>query len=200
VRRRPSLSALAILAVAAGLPSADAASHPPLPQQEGKTGIVYTENLVFSLSAPEGWVLDNHSAVQQGLPAVLYPRGSSWKDAAAVMYPTSARKRASEHPVRDVIEETLAQHRAASPELRVEALDPFSTGDARTAEVRKLSGESQGNVEAIAFIEEADRVVLLVLSTRSEADFAAALPAFRQLVRSYSYLSDKVLLPHPVRR
>jgi len=195
VRRRLSLTTLAILAVASGLPSAAAALHPPQPPQEGKTGIVYTENLVFSLSAPEGWVLDNHSAVQQSLPAVLYPRGSSWKEGAAVMYPTSARKPASEHPLQDVIEETLGQFRAASPDLRVETLDRAPTGDARTAEVRKLSGERQGNVEAIAFIEEADRVVLLALSTRSEADFVAALPAFRQLVGSYSYLSDKVLLP-----
>jgi hypothetical protein len=171
------------------------AAKPPLIPQEGGAGIVYTDSLVFSLTAPEGWVLDNHSGAQQGLPAVLYPRGSSWKEAAAVMYPTSDRKPASEHPLQDVIAETLDQYRAASPGLQVETLDPAPTGDARTAKVRKLSGERQGNVEAVAFLEEADRVVLLVLSARSEAGFASALPAFRRLVASYSYLSDKVLLP-----
>jgi hypothetical protein len=194
--RRPSIPALALAALAAaGRLLAAGTSHPPQPPQEGGSGIVYAENLVFSLAAPEGWVLDNHSGAQQGLPAVLYPLGSSWKDGAAVMYPTTARKPASEHPLRDVIEETLGQFRASSPGLRVETLDPVPTGDARTAEVRKVAGERQGNVEAIAFVEEAERVVLLVLSARSETDFAQALPAFRQLVGSYTYLSDKVLLP-----
>jgi hypothetical protein len=171
------------------------AARPPIPPQEGEAGIIYTEDLVFSLTAPEGWVLDNHSGSRQGLPAVLYPRGSSWKEAPAVMYPTSDRKPASEHPLQDVIAETLEQYRAASPGLKVESLAPVPTGDARTAEVRKLSGEAQGNVEAIAFIEEADRVVLLILSARSEAEYAAALPAFLRLAGSYSYLSDKVHLP-----
>lgn len=171
------------------------AAKPPLPPLEGEAGIIYTEDLVFSLTAPAGWVLDNHSGSQQGLPAVLYPRGSSWKQASTVMYPTSDRKPASEHPLQDVIAETLDQYRAASPGLRVESLAPAPTGDARTAEVRKLSGQAQGNVEAIAFIEEADRAVILVLSARSESDYATALPAFLQLVGSYSYLSDKVLLP-----
>jgi hypothetical protein len=171
------------------------AARPPIPPQEGAAGIIYTEDLVFSLTAPEGWMLDNHSGSQQGLPAVLYPRGASWKEAPAVMYPTSDRKPASEHPLQDVIAETVQQYRAASPGLKIESLDPAPTGDARTAEVRKLSGETNGNVEAIAFVEEAHRVVLLILSARSEKDFAAALPAFRELVGSYSFLSDQVLLP-----
>ena len=171
------------------------AAKPPLVPQEGGAGIIYAEGLVFSLTAPEGWVLDNHSGAGQGLPAVLYPQGASWKEAPAVMYPTSDRKPASAHPLQDVIAETVEQYRAASPGLRIESLAPAPTGDARTAEVRKLSGETQGNVEAIAFVEEADRVVLLILSARSETGFAAALPAFRQLVGSYNYLSDQVLLP-----
>jgi hypothetical protein len=195
--RRPLL--LILLGLAAGplaIPSIPvSAAKPPLIPQEGEAGIVYTDDLVFSLAAPEGWVLDNHSGAQQRLPAVLYPRGSSWKDSAAVMYPTSDRKPASGHPLEDVIAETVDQYRASSPGLRVEILDPAPTGDARKAEVRKLSGEKQGNVEAIAFLEEADRVVLLILSARSEADFARTLPAFRRLIASYRYLSDKVLLP-----
>lgn len=171
------------------------AAKPSLPPQEGEAGIIYTEDLVFSLTAPEGWVLDNHSGAQQGLPAVLYPRGSSWKEAPAVMYPTSDRKPASDHPLQDVIAETVGQFRAASPALAVESLAPVPTGDSRMAEVRKLSGERQGTVEAIAFIEEADRVVLLILSARSETEYTAVLPAFLRLAGSYSYLSDKVLLP-----
>ena len=48
-------------------------------------GIVYGPKAAFNISAPEGWVLDNESGVDQGLPCVLYPKGSTWADANAVM-------------------------------------------------------------------------------------------------------------------
>ena len=40
----------------------------------------------FNIGAPEGWVLDNQAGSDQGLPCVLYPKGSSWPDAKTVMY------------------------------------------------------------------------------------------------------------------
>jgi hypothetical protein len=49
-------------------------------------GIVYGPKAAFSISAPQGWVLDNESGVNQGLPCVLYPKGESWADARTVMY------------------------------------------------------------------------------------------------------------------
>src|SRR6516162_11581736 len=49
-------------------------------------GIVHGPKAAFNISAPEGWVLDNESGVEQGLPCVLYPKGESWADARTVMY------------------------------------------------------------------------------------------------------------------
>ena len=55
-------------------------------QQKYPGGIVYGPKAAFNISAPEGWVLDNESGVEQGLPCVLYPKGESWADARTVMY------------------------------------------------------------------------------------------------------------------
>ena len=41
-------------------------------QENMKTGIIYGKNHVFSLTAPDGWVLDNTSGIKQGLYAVFY--------------------------------------------------------------------------------------------------------------------------------
>ncbi len=49
-------------------------------------GIVYGPKAAVNIAAPEGWVLDNQSGVEQGLPCVLYPKGSTWADATTVMY------------------------------------------------------------------------------------------------------------------
>src|SRR6185295_8947918 len=53
---------------------------------QNDSGIIYGKNYSFALMAPKGWVLDTTSGRQQGLQAVFYPNGSSWKNGAAVMY------------------------------------------------------------------------------------------------------------------
>src|SRR5947207_15637477 len=55
-------------------------------QENFRGGIVYGPKAAFNIAAPEGWVLDNESGVEQGLPCVLYPKGESWADARTVIY------------------------------------------------------------------------------------------------------------------
>src|SRR4030095_407855 len=57
-----------------------------LAQESFRGGIVYGPKATFDIAAPDGWVLDNKSGVEQGLPCVLYPKGSSWADAKTIMY------------------------------------------------------------------------------------------------------------------
>jgi hypothetical protein len=52
-------------------------------------GIVYGPKAAFNINAPEGWVLDNESGSQQGMPCVLYPKGQSWADAKRSCMPRS---------------------------------------------------------------------------------------------------------------
>src|SRR6266498_4256793 len=55
-------------------------------QENYRGGIVYGPKAAFNISAPEGWVLDNESGADQGMPCVLYRKGSSWSEAKTVMY------------------------------------------------------------------------------------------------------------------
>jgi hypothetical protein len=70
------LAFLAVVALVSGMPA----------QETFRGGIVYGPKAAFDIAAPEGWVLDNKSGVKQGLPCVLYPKGSSWADAKTIMY------------------------------------------------------------------------------------------------------------------
>jgi tetratricopeptide (TPR) repeat protein len=55
-------------------------------QESFHDGTVYGPKAGFNISAPEGWVVDNEAGKEQGMPCVLYPKGSSWRDAKTVMY------------------------------------------------------------------------------------------------------------------
>jgi len=57
-----------------------------LAQENYRGGIVYGPKAAFNISAPQGWVLDNEAGAGQGLPCVLYPKGSTWADAKTIMY------------------------------------------------------------------------------------------------------------------
>jgi len=59
-------------------------------QETSPGGIVYGPKASFNISAPEGWVVDNEAGKEQGMPCVLYPKGSSWSDAKTVMYANMA--------------------------------------------------------------------------------------------------------------
>jgi len=59
-------------------------------QEKNQGGIVRGPKAGFNISAPEGWVVDNEAGLNQGMPCVLYPKGSSWSDAKTVMYANMA--------------------------------------------------------------------------------------------------------------
>src|SRR5437773_11204370 len=59
-------------------------------QQASPGGTVYGPKASFNISAPEGWVVDNEAGKEQGMPCVLYPKGSSWSEAKTVMYANMA--------------------------------------------------------------------------------------------------------------
>ncbi len=56
-------------------------------------GILVGSDYAFSIAAPPGWVLDGAAGKKQGLCAVVYEDGRSWKDAAIVMYANTASKK-----------------------------------------------------------------------------------------------------------
>src|SRR5437867_10360264 len=76
IMKAPIVVCLGLLVLPAGVPG----------QEKDPAGIVRGPKAGFNISAPEGWVVDNEAGVNQGMPCVLYPKGSSWSDAKTVMY------------------------------------------------------------------------------------------------------------------
>jgi tetratricopeptide (TPR) repeat protein len=76
---KTNMCILAFVAIGAFCPYGSA-------QEAFRAGTVYGPKAGFNISAPEGWVVDNEAGKEQGMPCVLYPKGSSWSDAKTVMY------------------------------------------------------------------------------------------------------------------
>ena len=164
------------------------------------SGILYGQDHVYELTAPDGWVLDNRAGVEQGLHAVFYPQGGSWSESRAVMY-TSTDRLAPGQSLDDFIAGELRKFSASvGGGLRVKVGKPIDTAARARAEVRLLSGDSWGNFESIAYLDAAPVVAMVVLTSRNASEYAKSEPAFEQLVASYRFLGRSLAqissLPH----
>ncbi len=153
--------------------------------------VVQGEGHAFSIAPPKGWVLDNQSGLHQGLQAVFYPSGSSWKHARSVMYVnTDARKPGQR--VESYIESELKDFsREFGEEFQAREWEAIKTSDAKWAHVRRLSGDTWGNYESIAYIEENGVFVLIVLTARDEQSYKDSQQAFEELVKSYRFVQNE---------
>jgi hypothetical protein len=158
---------------------------------ELNAGVIFGRDIMFVVKAPEGWVLDGESGARQGLAAVFYPKGSSWKDGAAVMYVNTAC-RCGVKSLEEFVEGDVKRFREGSPSLKVADGPALKPGGGQRVLVKRFSGDGNGNVESVAYVEEGEEFLLFVLTARTQKDFDASASAFDQLVSSYRFVGKFV--------
>jgi len=157
-------------------------------------GLIYGKDHAFTVAAPKEWILDNQSGVSQGLHAVFYPEGSNWKDSIITMYINTVQMDENKS-WSDFIESDIRSFKAKHADLIVQTGESLATtDDKKRADVRYFTGDQWNNHEAVAYIREQKVVVLIVLSSRNEKAYQTALPNFRELVRSYYFITEDVTI------
>jgi hypothetical protein len=114
-------------------------------------GIVYGEEIGAAVSAPKGWVYDPTAGSGQGLRAVMYPEGSTWKDSTRVMYVNVVRLKEGQKPAAFIADDD-ARSKKESPDLTVDTGEPIAqaVGGVRAA-VRLYTTEATPTYEAVAY-------------------------------------------------
>lgn len=163
-----------------------AVSIPAVSQKPDTDGSIFVgRHFSFALKEPDGWIMDSETAKSQGLQAVLYPIGSSWKNAVAVMYARVIYKDEDQSTVDKVISNDVADFLRLSKESTVSNSPPLETRDKRKGISKVFYDAANKNYETVAFIDDSKVVVILALSSRQKAEYEKALPAFKALVGSY---------------
>ena len=161
-----------------------------LGQDPYRGGIVYGPNAAFKINAPKGWVLDNSAGAEQGLPCVLYPKGSTWADAKTIMYAkiASTQYEDAEAFVATAIKEMEKVH--GLPKQKIES---GKTGDGHAYFVNEYSPtESYSQCERIAYVQLPKAVAYIVLSARDEASYRKNAGALQEVLKSFAYLEPKI--------
>ena len=158
-------------------------------QENNRGGIVYGPKAAFNISAPEGWVLDNQSGADQGLPCVLYPKGSSWSDARTIMYAKIASTQYEDVDkfVAKAIKEMKGRHG-----LPKEKIESGKTRDGRSYFINEYPAtKNYSQWERVAYIQLPHAVAYIVLSSRDEPSYRKDAPALTEVLKTFGYLEPK---------
>lgn len=160
---------------------------------ENGYGIVRGPGYAFTLKAPTGWVIDAVSGVEQGLPAVFYPKGATWAESPSVAYARARPKTKEVSTIEGTVQAAVEALRAqGNPGYSAKFLKTIRTEDGKEGTVYQCNGSKTGDIEATAYFMEKRTIDFVTLSCRSEKVYEAALPAFEQLVASYAFHADKI--------
>jgi hypothetical protein len=158
-------------------------------QNKYRGGIVYGPKAAFPISAPEGWVLDNESGVQQGLPCVLYPKGESWADARTVMYAKIASTEYEDAEKFAAVAIKQMESRHGKPQ---EKINIGKTGDGQAFFINEYPAtKAYSQWERVGYVQLPKAVAYIVLSSRDEASYRKDAPALREVLKRFAYLEPK---------
>jgi hypothetical protein len=170
---------LALLFLCAGVPA----------QEKYKGGIVYGPKAAFNISAPDGWVLDNESGVNQGLPCVLYPKGESWADARTVIYAkiASTQYEDAEKFVVVAIKEMEKTH--GKPK---EKIGSGKTKDGHEYFINEYPAtKTYSQWERVGYVQLPHAVAYIVLSSQDQASYRKDSGALEKVLKTLVYLEPK---------
>src|SRR5437899_4055326 len=158
-------------------------------QKKYPGGIAYGPKAAFNISAPEGWVLDNETGVEQGLPCVLYPKGESWADARTVMY---AKIASTEYEDAEKFAAVAIKQMESKRGKPKEKIDKGKTGNGQPFFINEYPvTKTYSQWERVAYVQLPKAVAYIVLSFRDEASYRKDAPALREVLKTFSYLEPK---------
>ena len=158
-------------------------------QETFRGGVVYGPKAAFKIDAPDGWVLDNKSGIEQGLPCVLYPKGSSWSDAKTIMYAKIAGTQFEDVNafVAMAIKEMEKVH--GKPK---EKIATGKTADGRDYFINEFPAtKTYSQWERVGYVQLPKAVAYIVLSSRDKTNYSKDAPALEKVLKTLVYLELK---------
>lgn len=140
----------------------------------------------YSLMVKEqpGWVADTQVAAGSGIVLVLYPKGSSWKDAVSVMY---VRVKKTHESLDVLVGDDVDNFRDTCPGIRIQTEKPSFKSE-YPLQMRRFictSGDA-ANSELVAYLDAGKQMkVIWVASSRTESQLNSTRPVFEQVLKGF---------------
>ncbi len=146
--------------------------------------VVLGEGFSLMIKAPQGWVPDTKVDAGSGISAVLYPEGSSWQDAASVMYVRTKKTRES---LDSLVKNDVAEFRADCPGIQIQTeKSPVKANYPLQMKRFTCTSGAAPNSELVAYLDVGKQIIVIwVVSSRTEAQLNSTRPAFEQVLKNF---------------
>ena len=160
----------------------------PAKAQDSGGAILYSQGGAFLVAGPKGWIMDTKVGQQLGTCCVYYPQGSTWDDAATILYPSIVTKGPGQRTIDEFMASDLDDFRGHNPGMSFEEGSDLSLKNGRLAKIRYFYKVNHGSSEGVAYIDEDKIIALVVVSSRSKKGLNENLPQFRSALQTYAYM------------
>jgi tetratricopeptide (TPR) repeat protein len=158
-------------------------------QENYRVGTVHGPKAAFNISALDGWVVDNEAGVNQGMPCVLYPKGSSWSDAKTVMYANMA---GPEFEGVNAFVEMAIKEMKATHGTPKEKIASGRTKDGHDYFINEYPAtKTYSQWERVGYVQLPQGVAFIVLTSRDKASYQKDSGQLEKVLKTLVYLEPK---------
>lgn len=156
---------------------------PSVAASETNSILGYFENRSYWLNMPQGFYQDGKTAQKIGAIFLLLPRGYDFNSAPAVIYSAVFSDKSVEEAIKLDVKKFLSQ----SSSLTVNDTKSVTSHDGKTIMIKEFINPAsrQQPYESVAYIQEGDAVVTIVVSAFVKENYDYILPEYMAMVSSY---------------
>ena len=154
------------------------------------SGIIYGPKAAFKIDAPKGWILDNKAGLSNGLPCVLYLKGSTWKDSPVIMYAKIASTEFEN--VDEFIKFAIKGFLKEDSNFVYQRHSIRAINKSNSAIVNNYIGGPYHSYERVAYIQVPQAVCYIVFSSSNKEDFAKYSDALLSTVDTFVYKPEYI--------
>ncbi len=154
-------------------------------------GILYGSDWAFTVSAPDGWVMDNEAWAQAGIYAVFYRDGEAPASPNPVIYANSLGLRDPADSAYDGFVDWDMANVSEDPNATVAEKAVHATRARFPARVVVFGHPDKGQFEEVVYLWYKGTVHLIVLTTTDPAQLDALEPALFDVVDSIVFMDKQ---------
>jgi hypothetical protein len=163
-------------------------NHLSFAQEKTSCAILYYGNKAISLKAPDGWVLDCESGLENGINAVLYKYEKTWQNAKTVMYVNFASfDIENQRNLNDLISYDSSTFKENYEGIKIDTKEKIELGQFKGI-IKYFGGGTYKSFEYLAYLDLKEFAIMTVISSKSKSDLDANYLDFIKLLESITLI------------
>ena len=158
------------------------------PQKSDNSVILRGTDYAFSIFIPQGWILDTlERSMALASKAVLYTNDTTYT-LDGIIIATATKKIEGKETLKNLLTYFAKQDSEYTPPVKRVDAPSIVTRDKKTTIIKRRFG-GNGYLSTTAYIDDRNVVTVITLWRNTEDEFNKSIPAFNQVVGSYSSIA-----------